>query len=161
MFIYGPETLPELSRNSDPRHKSWNTCVIFPSPTLIWVFSHFSAPKYARLNIGEGERHIWVRTKVWSVNVRNLEKIQDKWLLFQRLVTSIEASEENDGAVNGIWMRMNLLPAAILQTLLLFLKLLQNVIIKLADFGFAKIDRGDLVTPQFTPYYVSPQVKIK
>ena len=36
----------------------------------------------------------------------------------------------------------------------------QNVIIKLADFGFAKIDRGDLVTPQFTPYYVSPQVLI-
>jgi len=34
----------------------------------------------------------------------------------------------------------------------------QKVIIKLADFGFAKIDRGDLVTPQFTPYYVSPQV---
>lgn len=36
----------------------------------------------------------------------------------------------------------------------------QNVVIKLADFGFAKIDRGDLVTPQFTPYYVSPQVLI-
>ena len=53
MFIYGPETLPELSRNSNPRHKSWNTCVIFPSPTLIWVCSHFSAPKYARLNIGD------------------------------------------------------------------------------------------------------------
>ena len=35
------------------------------------------------------------------------------------------------------------------------------MIIKLADFGFAKIDRGDLVTPQFTPYYVSPQVLIK
>lgn len=34
------------------------------------------------------------------------------------------------------------------------------MIIKLADFGFAKIDRGDLVTPQFTPYYVSPQVLI-
>lgn len=34
----------------------------------------------------------------------------------------------------------------------------QKVVIKLADFGFAKIDRGDLVTPQFTPYYVSPQV---
>lgn len=72
-----------------------------------------------------------------------------------------QASEENDGTVNGIWMRMNLIPAAILHSLLLFLKLLQNVIIKLADFGFAKIDRGDLVTPQFTPYYVSPQVKIK
>ena len=35
------------------------------------------------------------------------------------------------------------------------------MIIKLADFGFAKIDRGDLVTPQFTPYYVSPQVLIE
>lgn len=72
-----------------------------------------------------------------------------------------QASEENDGAVNGVWMRINLIPAAILHTLFLFFKLLQNVIIKLADFGFAKIDRGDLVTPQFTPYYVSPQVKIK
>ena len=70
-------------------HKSRNNCVIFPSPMLIWVCSHFSAPKYARLNIGEGEGHIWVRTKVWRVNVRNLEKIQDKWLLFQRFVTSI------------------------------------------------------------------------
>ena len=73
----------------NPRHKSWNTGAIFPSPMLIWVFSHFSAPKYARLNIGEGEGHIWVRTKVWRVNVRNLEKIQDKWLLSQRFVTSI------------------------------------------------------------------------
>ncbi|CAK8678117.1 unnamed protein product [Clavelina lepadiformis] len=30
--------------------------------------------------------------------------------------------------------------------------------IKLCDFGFAKHDNGDLMTPQFTPYYVSPQV---
>lgn len=30
--------------------------------------------------------------------------------------------------------------------------------IKLCDFGFAKMDNGDLMTPQFTPYYVSPQV---
>ena len=73
----------------NPRHKSWNTCVIFPSPMLIWVCSHFNTPKYTRFNIGEGERHIWVRTKVWRVNVRNLEKIQDKCLLFQRFVTSI------------------------------------------------------------------------
>ena len=29
--------------------------MIFPSTTLIWVCTHFSAPKYARLNIGEGE----------------------------------------------------------------------------------------------------------
>ena len=75
----------------NPSHKSWNTCVIFPFPMLIWVCSHFSAPKYARNNIGEGEGHIWVRTKMWRVNVRSLEKIQDKWLLFQRFVTSIVA----------------------------------------------------------------------
>ena len=30
--------------------------------------------------------------------------------------------------------------------------------IKLADFGFAKIDNGNLTTPQFTPYYVAPQI---
>nr|XP_047142167.1 MAP kinase-activated protein kinase 5-like [Hydra vulgaris] len=33
-----------------------------------------------------------------------------------------------------------------------------NIVVKLTDFGFAKIDKGNLVTPQFTPYYVSPQV---
>ena len=33
-----------------------------------------------------------------------------------------------------------------------------SVKVKLADFGFAKIDNGDLTTPQFTPYYVAPQV---
>ena len=55
-------------------------------------YSRLSAPKYAWLNIGEGEEHIWVRTKVSVVNVRNLEKIQDKWLLFQRFVTSIVVS---------------------------------------------------------------------
>ncbi|XP_043924553.1 MAP kinase-activated protein kinase 5 [Protopterus annectens] len=30
--------------------------------------------------------------------------------------------------------------------------------VKLCDFGFAKLDQGDLMTPQFTPYYVAPQV---
>nr|CAB3263641.1 MAP kinase-activated protein kinase 5-like [Phallusia mammillata] len=34
----------------------------------------------------------------------------------------------------------------------------ENSPIKLCDFGFAKLDKGDLMTPQFTPYYVSPQV---
>ena len=34
----------------------------------------------------------------------------------------------------------------------------ENVNIKLSDFGFAKVDNGDLKTPQFTPYYVAPQV---
>ena len=29
---------------------------------------------------------------------------------------------------------------------------------KLSDFGFAKIDDGNLQTPYFTPYYVAPQV---
>lgn len=32
---------------------------------------------------------------------------------------------------------------------------------KLCDFGFAKIDQGDLMTPQFTPYYVAPQVRLQ
>lgn len=35
---------------------------------------------------------------------------------------------------------------------------LQDAPVKLCDFGFAKIDQGDLMTPQFTPYYVAPQV---
>lgn len=34
----------------------------------------------------------------------------------------------------------------------------RQVRVKLADFGFAKVDNGDLTTPQFTPYYVAPQV---
>lgn len=34
----------------------------------------------------------------------------------------------------------------------------RQVQVKLADFGFAKVDNGDLTTPQFTPYYVAPQV---
>lgn len=34
----------------------------------------------------------------------------------------------------------------------------EDMCVKLADFGFAKIDNGDLTTPQYTPYYVAPQV---
>ena len=83
------------------RHKSWNTCVIFLSPMLIWDCSHLSAPKYAWLNIGEGEGHIWARTKVWRVNVRNCEKIQDKWLLFQRFVMSIVDCMEWSSPTHG------------------------------------------------------------
>ena len=30
--------------------------------------------------------------------------------------------------------------------------------VKLSDFGFAKVDDGTLMTPHFTPYYVAPQV---
>ena len=86
-----------VHHNHNTRHKSWNTCAIFPSPMLIWDCSHLSALKYAWLNIGEGEGHIWLRTKVWRVNVTNSEKIQDKWLPFQRFVTSIAA------AVDQVW----------------------------------------------------------
>lgn len=39
------------------------------------------------------------------------------------------------------------------------LSLPQDAPVKLCDFGFAKIDQGDLMTPQFTPYYVAPQVE--
>ena len=34
----------------------------------------------------------------------------------------------------------------------------KKLLIKLSDFGFAKIDNGDMKTPQFTPYYVAPQI---
>ncbi|KAL5016968.1 hypothetical protein ScPMuIL_006557 [Solemya velum] len=34
----------------------------------------------------------------------------------------------------------------------------EESLIKLSDYGFAKIDDGNLQTPQFTPYYVAPQV---
>ena len=62
----------------------------FPLPQC-WFgyYSRLTAPKYAWLNIGEGEGQIKVRTNVSGVNVRNLDKIQDEWLLFQRFVTSI------------------------------------------------------------------------
>ena len=68
----------------------------FPLPQCFFgYYSRLSAPKYAWLNIGEGEGHISVRTRVSGVNVRNLEKIQDKWLLFQRFVTSIVGTSIN------------------------------------------------------------------
>lgn len=46
------------------------------------------------------------------------------------------------------------------ENLLLLMKAEEQgqVKVKLADFGFAKVDNGDLTTPQFTPYYVAPQV---
>ncbi|OWF44338.1 MAP kinase-activated protein kinase 5-like [Mizuhopecten yessoensis] len=34
----------------------------------------------------------------------------------------------------------------------------EDSLVKLTDFGFAKIDDGNLQTPHFTPYYVAPQV---
>lgn len=34
----------------------------------------------------------------------------------------------------------------------------EDALVKLTDFGFAKIDDGNLKTPHFTPYYVAPQV---
>lgn len=33
-----------------------------------------------------------------------------------------------------------------------------GAILKLADFGFAKVDNGDLQTPLYTPYYAAPQI---
>lgn len=34
----------------------------------------------------------------------------------------------------------------------------ENAILKLSDFGFAKKDDGNLMTPRYTPYYVAPQI---
>jgi hypothetical protein len=41
---------------------------------------------------------------------------------------------------------------------LLYTNTSEGAALKLSDFGFAKLDRGDLVTPVFTPYYVPPQI---
>ena len=38
------------------------------------------------------------------------------------------------------------------------MNILQDALVKLSDFGFAKVDDGSLMTPHFTPYYVAPQV---
>ena len=43
---------------------------------------------------------------------------------------------------------------------LLYTNMSEGAAVKLSDFGFAKLDRGDLVTPVFTPYYVPPQILI-
>ena len=58
----------------------------FPLPQC-WFgyYSHLSAPTYAWLNIGEGEGHIRVRTKVWRVNVQNFPKIQENGFCFNDL----------------------------------------------------------------------------
>ena len=79
----------------------------FPLPQCWFVYySRLSAPKYAWLNIGEGEGYIWLRTKMSGVNVRKLEKIQDKWLLFQRFVTSIVFSRKrgNNDRFRSRWI---------------------------------------------------------
>ena len=34
----------------------------------------------------------------------------------------------------------------------------EGALLKLSDFGFAKVDRGDLTTAVYTPYYVAPQI---
>lgn len=41
---------------------------------------------------------------------------------------------------------------------LLYVDKSEDATLKMCDFGFAKIDNNDLATPQFTPYYASPQV---
>ena len=47
----------------------------FPLPQC-WFgyYSHLSGPKYMWLNIGEGEGHIWVRTKVRRMNAIHFRK---------------------------------------------------------------------------------------
>ena len=49
-------SLINMKENYNARHKSWNTCVIFPFPNVDFgYYSRLTAPKYAWLNIGEGE----------------------------------------------------------------------------------------------------------
>ena len=41
---------------------------------------------------------------------------------------------------------------------LLYSSKAEDASLKLSDFGFAKLDRGDLVTPVYTPYYVPQEI---
>lgn len=77
--------------------------------------------------------------------------------------TEHEASKYITQIVKGVQFchRLNIAHRDIKPENLLLLKPAENpedVVIKLSDFGFAKVDNGDLKTPQFTPYYVAPQV---
>ncbi|XP_003383677.1 PREDICTED: MAP kinase-activated protein kinase 5-like [Amphimedon queenslandica] len=77
--------------------------------------------------------------------------------------TEHEASKYILQIVRGVQFchRLNIAHRDIKPENLLLLKPASNpedVVIKLSDFGFAKVDNGDLKTPQFTPYYVAPQV---
>ena len=52
----------------NPCQKSWDTCAFLLLQFWSGYYSRLSAPEYVWLNIGEGEGHIWVRTKVRRVN---------------------------------------------------------------------------------------------
>lgn len=41
---------------------------------------------------------------------------------------------------------------------LLYTSSAEDAHLKIADFGFAKVDKGDLVTPIYTPYYVPKEI---
>ena len=80
------------------RQKSWNTykylCVFVLPKCWFGYYSRLSAPKYTWLTIGEGEGHIWVRRKVWRVNVRDFQKNKFKRhsFCFNNFVISIVAT---------------------------------------------------------------------
>ena len=59
---------------------------------MLFYYSRLSAPKYAWLNIGEGEGTFqW--EQVWEERMSDIfEKIREKRFLFQRFVTIIVAS---------------------------------------------------------------------
>ena len=79
-----------------------NTCVRFPFPKFFVDLGITVVPVFqnTRGSTGEGEGDIWVRTRVWRVNVRHLKNIQDRgvkrngfpdqycsyvWITYQRL----------------------------------------------------------------------------
>ena len=96
--------LPDLFWSYNPCHKSWNTCVIFPFPnvdlgiTVVSVLQNMHG-----LTLGK-ERDTFVRER--RCQEWNLEKIQDKWLLFQRFVTSIVFSwkRRNNDRFRSRWI---------------------------------------------------------
>ena len=81
--------------------KSWNTCDFSLPKCWLGYCSHLSAPKYAWCNIGEAKGHVWVKTKVRRVTVRNFQKNSRKTGAFSTInVTSIVVS--NFGNYSGL-----------------------------------------------------------
>ena len=67
------ETKEGCEKDFNTRQKSWNTRVSFPFPSVdLGIIVVSVLQNNCGVNIGEGEGHIWVRTKARRVNVRNV-----------------------------------------------------------------------------------------
>eukprot|EP00051_Salpingoeca_urceolata_P031375 m.11362 g.11362 ORF g.11362 m.11362 type:complete len:518 (-) comp3986_c0_seq1:19-1572(-) len=85
--------------------------------------------------------------------------------LFERIIdkksfTELEASSVMRQIVSAVanLHRMNIAHRDLKPENLLYATKDEESLLKLADFGFAKLDNGDLVTPVYTPYYAPGEI---